>query len=227
MSYFDLRTEGVVQILTLLNSENENTLTTSVLEEFLQHLETLESTPGQQALVMTSDHPKYWCLGMNLNWFVTQTAQELTHFISLLEESSMRIAWLNMPTVACLTGHCYGAGAIMACAFDFRLMREDRGRFCISAINQRMPISGLLIDVVKLLPNAHAVNELLLTGKALGGVDCLPRNIVDAIYPSEQLESAAVELANELVQKDRHTYTTIKRGLRRQLADSPRMHNET
>ena len=81
---------------------------------------------------------------MNLNWFVTQTAEELTLFISLLEESLLRVAWLGMPTVACLTGHCYGAGAIMACGFDFRVMREDRGRFCISAINQKMPISGLL-----------------------------------------------------------------------------------
>ncbi|HBC56196.1 MAG TPA: enoyl-CoA hydratase/isomerase family protein [Gammaproteobacteria bacterium] len=227
MPYFDLRTEGTVNLLTMLNGENENTLTTPVLEEFLTHIETLESIPGQQALVLSSNHPKYWCLGMNLNWFVTQTAEELTHFITLLEEMLMRVAWLNMPTVACLTGHCYGAGAILACAFDFRVMRADRGRFCVSAINQKMPISGLLIDVVKLLPNAHTVHELLLTGKALGGEECLPRNVVDAIYPAEQLESAAIQLANELAEKDRHTYTTIKRGLRRQLADCPRMQPAT
>ena len=53
MPYFDLRTEGTVNLLTMLNGENENTLTTPVLEEFLTHIETLESIPGQQALVLS------------------------------------------------------------------------------------------------------------------------------------------------------------------------------
>ncbi|PCI48453.1 MAG: enoyl-CoA hydratase [Moraxellaceae bacterium] len=218
MAYYQLEKRNAVFILTMINGAEDNALTIEVVRELNDYLDEVENYQGSAALVLTSSDPKTWCTGMNLKWFAQQKADVMAEFAPLLESTLVRIALLNLPTIACITGNCYGAGAIMACTFDFRLMREDRGRFCISAINQRMPISQTMIEAVKLLPSPHAAQELTLTGRAYGGIDCLPRNIVDAIYPQQILLDKAIELGEELAEKDRVTYTHLKRGLRKNLA---------
>ncbi len=73
--------------------------------------------------------------------------------------------------------------------------------------------------IISQLPNRHALNELALTGNAWGAVECLPKNIVDAIYSAEELPQKAMELAQMMAEKDRRTYTTIKHELREDLVE--------
>lgn len=71
--------------------------------------------------------------------------------------------------------------------------------------------------VLKLLPDQHAVRELILTGKKIGGEEALKMKIVSAIYPADTLFAKAMEMAQFLSQKDRQTYNLIKRGMRNDL----------
>ncbi len=59
---------------------------------------------------------------------------------------------------------------------------------------------------------------MALTGVAKTGKECLDDNIVDALFPMESLQAGALAYAKELAQKDRGTYTTIKRSLRKNIA---------
>ena len=217
MAYLDLSKDGDVFILTMIDGENDNMFTADVLKEYCELLNEVESSQDNASLILTSSHEKTWCNGLNLKWFMDQTQESLSEFSGLAETTFLRIALLNMPTIACITGNCYGGGAIMACAFDFRFMRADRGRFCLPGITNRIVYSELSQEIINLLPNMHAVNELVLTGKAMGGEECCAKNIVDAVYPVDDLLSSAKEFAKTMAQKDRETYAAIKSGLRRQL----------
>jgi enoyl-CoA hydratase/carnithine racemase len=119
--------------------------------------------------------------------------------------------------VGCLTGHTYAGGAVLATTFDFRLMREDKGFFCFPEVDIKIPFSPLMYEILRLLPDHHALNELLLTGKRVGGTEALTMKIVSAVYPQEILFDKAMELAMLLAKKDRKTYANIKRGLRQYL----------
>ena len=143
---------------------------------------------------------------------------DFKEFVDTLEEVFYRLAMLNLPTIGCINGNCYAGGAILATAFDFRVMRDDRGRFCYPEVNIKIPFTEMMIDVIELLPNKHALKHMALTGVAKTGKECLEDNIVDALFPMESLQAGALGYAKELAKKDRSTYTTIKHSLRKNIA---------
>ena len=58
------------------------------------------------------------------------------------------------------------------------------------------------------------VKNMMLTGVAYTGEQCVELNIVEAIFPAEALQAAAFELAKTLASKDRNTYSTIRNLMR-------------
>jgi enoyl-CoA hydratase/carnithine racemase len=217
MSTMALKKEGPVYILTLINGANANTISVDVLGEYHNILDQLEATEDNAALILTSNDPKIWCNGVDLKWLITRPPEYFPEFAGLIDQLLLRFALLNMPTVACLTGHAYGAGALLATIMDFRLMREDRGFFCFPEVDIGIPFTPLMYDLLRLLPDGHALNELVLTGKRVGGAEALAMKIVSAVYPTEILFEKTLELASFLAKKDRKTYTNLKLGLRKHL----------
>lgn len=217
MSTMELKKEGPVYILSLTNGVKSNTFTEDVIMEYNSVLDELEASTGNAALVITSTDPKFWSNGINLEWIVTKPISYWFQFGCLLDKLYLRLALLNMPTVGCLTGHTYAGAAILAAAFDFRLMRADRGYFCYPEVDIKIPFTPIMQQILKLLPDQQAVTELAFTGKRIGGEEALKMKIVSAIYPEETLFPKALEMAHFLAQKDRKTYTIIKRGMRSNL----------
>ncbi|HYA15701.1 MAG TPA: enoyl-CoA hydratase/isomerase family protein [Syntrophales bacterium] len=217
MSTMELTKEGAVYILTLMNGTDANTITEDVIGEYHDVLDELEASAENAALVMTSNDQKFWCNGVNLDWIVKQPHDYFPKFVQLLDELYLRFALLPMPAVGCLTGHTYAGGAVLATTLDFRIMRKDKGFFCFPEVDIKIPFSPVMYEILRLLPDHHALNELLLTGRRIGGTDALEMKIVSAVYPQETLFKKAMELAISLAKKDRKTYANIKRGLRQNL----------
>ncbi len=216
-SFMHLERDGSVFILTLTNGDNANTFTEDVLREYLEVFDEIEASSGNCALVITSNSPKYWCTGINLDWLKQQPREYFLEFASLMDRVYLKAALLNLPTVGCLTGHTFAGGAILAASLDFRFMREDRGWFCFPEVDIQIPFSMLMQEVVEMLPNPHAVKELILTGKRIGGREAAELKIVDGAYPIDELFDRAFEYAEMLAQKDRKTYTRIKHTWRRSI----------
>jgi enoyl-CoA hydratase/carnithine racemase len=210
----ELTKEGAVYVLTLTNGANANTLSEDVVGEYHDILDELEASTENSALILTSKDPKFWCNGINLDWLLKQPQDYFPKFVELLDELFLRFSLLPMPTVGCLTGHVYAGGAILATTLDFRLMREDKGFFCFPEVDIKILFSPVMYEILRLLPDHYALNELVLTGKRVGGKEALTMKIVSAVYPEETLYDKAMELAIALSKKDRRTYAHIKRGLR-------------
>ena len=217
MPTMELTKQGTVYVLTLINGANANTLTEDVVGEYHDILDELEGSAENSALILTSSDPKFWCNGINLEWLLEQPHDYVPKFIELLDELFLRFALLPMPTVGCLTGHVYAGGAILATTLDFRLMREDKGFFCFPEVDIKLLFSPFMYEILRLLPDHYALNELVLTGKRVGGKEALTMKIVSAVYPEETLYDKAMELAMSLARKDRMTYAHIKRGLKQAL----------
>ncbi|MBV1883610.1 MAG: enoyl-CoA hydratase/isomerase family protein [Pseudomonadales bacterium] len=210
----NLKREGNMHVLTLTDNENENTFTLDVVNEYLAVLDEVESYQGNTALLITCEDPKTWCNGIKLSWFTKLAPDAASDFVKTLEKLLSRLALLNAPTVACLNGNAYAGGAILAAACDFRVMRSDRGRFCLPEVNINIPFTKVMIKVINLISNKHTLKNMALTGIALTGKECCEQNVVDYIYPLETLQQEALKLAAALADKDRSTYKIIKRGMR-------------
>ncbi len=209
-----LTRDGDVFRITMTDTANDNTFSHAVLDDWNAALDLISQTEGNAALVIGSASPKTFSTGINLGWIVNQPRTEVDRFLHRFDELFLRVATLNLPTIAEINGNCYAGGAILAAACDFRLMRSDRGRFCYTEVKIRLPFTPVMMEVVRLLPNAQAMFELSVTADAWGGELCAARGVVDAAVTAEDLPLLALERAAQLATKDRPTYTAIKRGIR-------------
>jgi Delta3-Delta2-enoyl-CoA isomerase len=217
MAKMKLTKEGSVFVLTLTNGAEANTITEDWLAEFNAALDEVAVFQGNAALLVTSDDAKFWCNGINLDWLLSQPGDYFPRLKELMDGLYVRIALLDMPTVACLVGHTFAGGAVMATCFDFRLMREDRGFFCFTEVDVRVPFTPLMHEMIATLTDYPTLRELMLTGKRLSGPEALALKVVSAVYPGDVLPAKALELAEFLARKDRATFNSIKRGLRQGL----------
>jgi enoyl-CoA hydratase/carnithine racemase len=214
MSTMNLELQDGVHILSLTNHDKENQFNQDVMDEYLAAFDAVEKHQGNTSLLIRCDHPKTFSTGIDLAWLMAQSDSDRAKFVKSLETVTYRLALLNAPTVVAINGNTYAGGAILASAADFRLMREDRGRFCYPEVDIKIPFTPVLNDICDLLPNKHVLKYMMLTGRPYTGVECEKWNIVDSIHPENELQGKAMELAQFLSQKDRVTYTTI-RNLRR------------
>jgi enoyl-CoA hydratase/carnithine racemase len=214
MATMQLDVKEGVQILTLLDGDTENRLNQDVVEEYLANLDKAVSYEGNTALIINCEHEKTMSTGIDLEWLGQQNETNVLKFVKTLEQVMIRLARLNMPTIAAINGNCYAGGAILMSATDYRFMRADRGRFCYPEVNIGIPFTPVMQDIVGLMPNKKTLKDMCLLGKPLTGEECLQGEVVDGIFPMAELQAQTFEFAKMLSQKDRKTYTRIKRQMR-------------
>jgi enoyl-CoA hydratase/carnithine racemase len=118
-----------------------------------------------------------------------------------------------MATVAAVQGHGFGAGAMLASSHDFRVMRADRGFYCLPEVSLNMPFTvGMSALLNGRLPKQTAV-EAMTTGRRYGGPDALAAGIVDEIADGDGVLAAAVTRAAALTATRGANLAGIKRGI--------------
>lgn len=214
MSYINLTCEDAIWHMQLCHGDNR--INDESLDQWTAALDQVEATSGNCALIITSSDAKFFSNGLDLEGVVG--SKGLPHLINVIvprfEALLVRLARLSLPVVVAVNGHAYGGGALLASCADFRLMRSDRGRFCFPEIDVKLPLTEIMTEVVKLLPNQASAWEMVMTGAAWGGEEAHQRGIVDKALTDTELLSTALAIATALAQKDRKTYTELKRRWR-------------
>ena len=205
----DLSRQGTVFVLRMTSGENRFN------EDFLaavnEALDEVEASKGPAALVTTGDG-KFYSNGLDLEWLATG-AGDLSAFVPGVERLFARVMGLPMATVAALNGHVFAAGAMLALAHDFRVMRVDRGFFCLPEIDIKIPFTpGMDALITRRLP-AQTAHEAIVTGRRYGGTDAVAAGIVDRAVAEDAVLATAIEMAAAIADKDRETMRTIKSGL--------------
>ena len=216
MSVLEVTKEENVYIVTMNDPMTGNGLTPEVIQEHFAILDEIEASSENVAVVLSSGDPKSWCTGINLE---KVSRDQLPSFKSLMDRLILRWALVNAPTIGCLTGHTFAGGAIMASGLDFRIMREDRGWFCFPEVDIQIPFSAAMHLVLESISNPQSMNQLLYTGRRIGGAEAVKMGVVDQAYPAETLQEKTLEFAKFMAQKDRTTYFTIKKNIKRDIAE--------
>jgi enoyl-CoA hydratase/carnithine racemase len=102
---------------------------------------------------------------------------------------------------------------MLALAHDFRVMRADRGFFCLNEVDIGLPLHPGMIALVKNRLGPTTLRDVVLTGARIGGTEARERGIADEAVPASEVLPAAIARATALAQKDRGTYAALKRGI--------------
>jgi enoyl-CoA hydratase/carnithine racemase len=212
MSAVDLSRNAAVFVLTM--NAGENRFNRGFIDAFNDALDEVEGSTGPAALVTTGGTEKFYSNGLDLSWMGSDEGRdEGPKFVEDVIRLFGRLLAFPVPSVAALNGHAFAAGAMLALAHDFRVMRADRGFFCLPEVDINIPLAPGMTALIECKLTPKVVVETVLTGVRLGGPQALERGIVDASVGAADVVSHAIERAAALAGKERATYGALKRGL--------------
>lgn len=134
-------------------------------------------------------------------------------YVARVQALFARVLTLPIPTVAAVNGHAFGAGAMLAMAHDYRVMREDRGYFCFPEVDIRIPFTPGMNALITSKLTPRTAFDAMTSGHRYTGAEAQAVGLVDGTAPLADLPQAAAAAVRDRADKDRLTLGTIKARL--------------
>ena len=128
----DLLGKGNKKIILNLG-DDENRFSRGWMTSVSDLLDEVDAAEGPRSL-LTVATGKFWSNGLDLDW-LTANVDQAGPYVDQVQGLFARYLELTVPTVAVLQGHTFAAGALLALANDLRVMRADRGFFCLPEVD--------------------------------------------------------------------------------------------
>lgn len=198
------------KIAVLDLGDDENRFSPSFLDEINTHLDEIVAS-GAHGLVTTAGG-KFYSNGLDLDWLGAH-GDQTDWYVGRVHALLGRMLTLPLPTAAAVVGHAFGAGAMLAIAHDFRVMRADRGYFCFPEVDIHIPFTDGMAALIQAKLSPQTAVASMTTGRRFGGEDAASTGIVDATAAEGAVTAAAVELLRPLGGKDPGTLGAIKQTM--------------
>lgn len=195
-------------VYTLDLGDGENRFHPDWIASVNDALDEVEKAEGPRALV-TAATGKFFSNGLDLEWLFAHSDQYQDYVVSV-HELFARFLSLPVITVAALQGHTFAAGAMLSLAHDFRVMRADRGFWCLPEVDISIPFTPGMSALIQGRLAPQTAHEAMVTGRRYGGQDAAAAGIVDRAVAEDAVRTAAVELAQAQAGKAGDTLGTIK-----------------
>lgn len=180
--------------------DGENRFHRDSVDALTRALDTVEAAAAPRALVVVGDG-KYWSNGLDLDWMSAQGGEVARGFVEDVHRLLVRLLLFPCPTVAALNGHAFAGGAMLAMACDLRIMREDRGYWCLPEADLGLPLTPVMHAVVAAkLPRVTA-HEAILTGRRYGAGEAVDAQIVHEAVALDDVRPRALARAASLAGK--------------------------
>jgi Delta3-Delta2-enoyl-CoA isomerase len=205
----ELDRDAGVWVLRMRGGENRFNL--EWMDAVNAALDRVEASETPRALV-TVGEGKFYSNGMDLDWLRT-APERAGDYLRAIYAVLGRILGFPAITVAAVNGHAFGAGALLASAHDYAVMRADRGFWCMPEADLGLPLTAEYLSVLTAKLPGRSVHEAVLTGRRYGGPDALEAGIVQRIASEDEVLPLAVTMAADLSGKDARTIAEHKRLL--------------
>lgn len=171
-------------------------------------LDEVENSEGPRALVTVATG-KFYSDGLDLGW-LGENSDQIQDYVASVHGLFARVLSLPAITVAAVQGHCFAAGAMLSLAHDFRVMRADRGFWCLPEADINIPFTPGMSALIQSRLSPSTAHAAMVTARRYGGHDALAAGIVDHAVPETAVRSTAIEIAAAQAGKAGDTLGTIK-----------------
>lgn len=137
---------------------------------------------------------RHYSSGLDLAWLqANPTAYQ--SYLSDVHHLLARVLTLPLPTIAAVNGHAFAAGAMLAMCHDQRVMRGDRGWWCLPEVDLGLPFTRGMDALLRatLLPDVARV--AMTTGHRYPAEEALAARIVDEVAAEDQVLPRALARA--------------------------------
>lgn len=205
----EIETQGDVRVLRW--QDGENRFNTASIGRWHEVLDELEAVEGPLAVVVTGEG-KFFSNGLDLDGFAAEPEQA-GHVVSEVHRLFGRMLVFPAYTVAALNGHTFAGGAMLACCVDERVMRSDRGYWCLPEADLGLALTPEMFAAVTSRLSVATAAEAMNTARRYAAAEALAKGLVDHVVPEPEVVERAVALAAEIAPKDRGVIAAHKRML--------------
>lgn len=169
----------------------------------------VDKVAAAPAPLVTIGGGKFYSNGLDLDWVLAHP-DEVPGYTARVQALLARILTLPVPTVAAVTGHAFGAGAMFAMAHDWRVMRADRGYFCFPEVDIQIPFTPGMAALIQAKLTPRSAIDAMTTGHRFPGPDALAAGLVDATAAETDMLDQAIAKVAHLKGKPAATLGAIK-----------------
>jgi len=213
---------GVIAVWTLNRPEKLNALNRKSHIAIKEQCARVEADDSVRAVVIRGappppapegkrPKPAAFAAGADISEFAGKDSDDVREFFG---DNAWEAIWgLSKPTIAMVDGFALGGGTELALACDLRVA-SSRAIFGQPEINLGLiPGGGGTQRLCRLLGYGKAM-EMTLTGETVGAAEALDIGLVNKVVEPEELESAAMALAENIARKSPYTVKVAKRAVR-------------
>jgi enoyl-CoA hydratase/carnithine racemase len=163
--------------------------------------------------VLTVGTGKAYSNGFDLDHLGGLQGDALWAFVERACRLVARVLVFGAPTSAAINGHAFGIGAILTLAHDRRVMRADRGWFCLPEVDLGLAFHPFMLALITARLPADTASEAVLTGRRYDAAAAEAAGIVHATGPVDRLQALAAEVARPGAGKQPTVLAALKRDL--------------
>jgi enoyl-CoA hydratase len=205
---------GPVRRLTLNRPGSLNALSGDLIEAISRALDDAAADDGVRVLILRGAG-RAFCAGYDLNEDAGAGTQDTVHWHAELLHSAREMLKLfdhPKPVVAQVHSYCLAGGCDLMMVCDLCVCSDD-AKFGEPEIRFG---SGVVTMVMPWILGARKAKELLFTGEdRIDAQEALRIGLVNRVVPPDELDAAALELAEEIAKNDPFAVSMQKRAINR------------
>jgi enoyl-CoA hydratase/carnithine racemase len=183
-----------------LNNPPANAYDHAVMKELDDVIYEVRFDPVVKVVVLTSDLPRFFSAGANVQALKTMNAYQRAAFDLHAHEVLAKLERTPKLIIAAISGHCLGGGLEIALACDIRFMVDADARIGLTEANMGViPGTGGTQRLPRLIGLSRAL-DLMVTGAAIAPQQALELGIVNRLFPADQLMTETMNYARKLAE---------------------------
>jgi enoyl-CoA hydratase len=193
--------ERTGRVATLTNNDPpRNRMTLEFMDELEVAIEQLADDASVGAIVVRGAGDEHFSVGMNLKQ-AGEGAKRMGSFEAVLDQRLRvisRIENLGKPVIATLYGYCLGGGLELPLGCHFRLAAAEGAKIGLPELDLgSVPAWGGTARLTRCVGRDAAL-DMILRAKKISGPEALRIGLVHEVWPNEELQQRAQDLAHEL-----------------------------
>jgi enoyl-CoA hydratase/carnithine racemase len=199
-------------VVVMRMTKDENLFDGAFVDALNRELDTVEADTTATGFVLTGND-KFFSNGFDLEYLGSRTGDDLMAFILGAQKLVARMLTFPLPTVAAINGHAFGIAAMLALAHDQRIMRSDRGWWCLPEIDLGLRFQPFMTALLRARLSDLTASEAVLSGRRYSGTEAVTAGIAHAAVGEDALLDGAVAAAAARSGKGRDITAALKRDL--------------
>lgn len=174
-----------------------NALNRELVEQLLSALETARMD-GAHAIILTG-RPGMFSGGLDVPELLPLDRRQIEAFWGLFFNLTRQLATSPVPVIAAVSGHAPAGGAVLALHCDWRIGVTGRYRIGLNEVQVGLPVPGTILVALEEVVGPRVARRMATRGEMLSMDEAVAVGLLDELVPPEQLLTAALARANELL----------------------------